>query len=240
MFELTKIDRDLAENVSIFFVEEPSPVSLRKLKNPFKFTTASTNAVATIDKSGFPTGPGRLLLQFPPKIISDGKSADWKEEPRASYEPLVIWQGASARRITIELTYIIDGGIFNAAMVALLTKKIKGYFYRDIQSTGGIIQIPLLMLQFYDHVGKKQAAAFRMLDVGITHGDTIIRDAGNFRVGAPNSASGLPIKVSGEQFLGTFPLLTKITMNCALVTRVGNQQLEKNPFLIRDPIQDWY
>lgn len=187
-FELAAIDRALAQAVQINFVEEPKPVS------------------------GFPGGAGLLKLQFPPRIVSDSKSAEWQEDYKASFEPLLNYRGAAARKITMEIVYIVDGGEFTAQTIATLTKKVKGYFYRVIQGSG---KIPIVKIKFYAHVGQTIPADFRLLDVNISHGDTIIRDAD-----------------------GTFPLMTKMTITAALTTQIVNKQDVSQ--LRNFPIGDWY
>lgn len=192
-FNLIPFDQELATNtVSIELVAQPNPIS------------------------GFPGGPGggggKLQLQFPPKITSDGKSANWQEENKGSYEPLLIWLGSNPRKVTIELTYIVDGNQFTTDVIANITKNIKAYFYREIQDNENI---PIVRLQIYNHMDPNGQADFRLLDVGFSHGDTIIQD-GN----------------------GQFPLLTKVTINAALVTQVRNKQ--EVPELQNVPPPEWY
>lgn len=193
-FELTSIDTALASAVQIDIVPEPATVS------------------------GFPQGPGGgsglVKLQFPPRIVSDTKSADWKEDPKFSYEPIVLFQGSAPRKITMELVYIVDGQQFTAQTIANITKKIKAYFYRTIK---GGSKIPIVKIRFYAHVGQVVPADFRLLDVNITHGDTIIKDKD-----------------------GVFPLLTKITINAALTTQAGPPGKQNVGNLQAKPPVDWY
>lgn len=191
-FTLIQFDQDLANAVSIEFVAQPDPIS------------------------GFPSGPGggsgRLDLQFPPKITSDSKSANWQEENKGSYEPLLIWLGSNARKVTIELTYIVDGNQFTTAAIANITKVVKAYFYREIQDNKNI---PIVKMLMYNHMDPNSSADFRLLDANISHGETIIQDGS-----------------------GQFPLLTKITINAALVTQVRGKQ--EVPSLKNIPPPEWY
>ena len=188
-FELAGIDKALANAVQINFVNDPTPVS------------------------GFPGGPGLLKLQFPPRIVSDVKTADWKEDNKFSYEPILTFQGSAARKITIEIVYIVDGQEFTAQTIAILTKKVKGYFYRTIKGGKGI---PIVKMKFYAHAGQTIPADFRLIDVNITHGETIIKDKD-----------------------GVFPLMTKMTITAALTTQAsGLQNDHKN--IKQFPIGDWY
>lgn len=186
-FELTPFDRSLTQSVQIVFVQAPDPVS------------------------GFPLGASPLPLQFPPRITSDTKSADWQETYKGSFEPQAVWKGASARKIVVELTYIVDGAQFTTGKIALITKQCKGYFYRKINKAA-----PIVKMKFYNHVGQSVPGDFRLLDVSITHGDgAIIRDGG-----------------------GVFPLLTKIVLNAALITTIDKKQ--PIPGLQDRPPVDWY
>src|SRR5882672_101550 len=142
-FNLIPFDQNLADNsVIIEFVAEPDPIS------------------------GFPSGPGggsgKLTLQFPPKITSDSKSANWQEENKGSYEPLLIWLGSNARKITVELTYIVDGNQFTTDVIANITKVVKAYFYREIKDGQNI---PIVKLQIYNHIDPNSVADFRLMDV---------------------------------------------------------------------------
>ncbi|MEM3000618.1 MAG: hypothetical protein QXU32_00670 [Nitrososphaerales archaeon] len=187
-FSLARIDNELAQSVFIEFVESPSPVS------------------------GFPIGPGILPLQFPPLIIRDSKRANWDEQPLPTYEPQTMWKGAEARNITIKIVYIVSGGMFNTSAISILTKNVKAYFYRTMT---GESTIPIVKIRFYNHVGRQIPADFRLLNVNIDHGETLIKD--NF---------------------GVFPLRTDITLDAALTTRVENKQHLRK---LRDkPPTDWY
>ena len=187
-FELLPFDASLAASVEITFSDDP-PTS-----------------------NGLPLE--KIPLQFPPRITSDSKSADWTEIPKGSWEPQAIWKGASARRITLEITYIVDGTDFKALEIATITKTFKGYFYRAIPE--GDNKIPIMKLKMYDHIGEEMPGDFRLHNVNITHGETIIND--------------------GD---GVFPLLTKITLEASLTTQIGG--IVDIPTLQNKPFSpDWY
>lgn len=191
-FSLIQFEQSLTQAVLIEFEAQPDPISSWP--------------------SGNGGGPGRLKLQFPPRIVSDSKSANWQEENKGSYEPLLIWLGSNARKITLELTYIVDGNQFTTATIANITKTVKAYFYREIQDNQNI---PIVKMVVYNHMDTGTKADFRLLDANITHGDTIIKDNA-----------------------GTFPLLTKITINAALVTQIQSKQ--EIPSLENVPPPAWY
>ena len=186
-FELTPFDRTLTQAVQIVFQENPETAS------------------------GLPLGESPLPLQFPPRIVSDTKSADWQETFKGSWEPQAVWKGAAARKVSVELTYIVDGAQFTTGRIALISKQCKGYFYREITDT-----VPIVRMKFYNHVGSAVPGDFRLLDVTVTHGDgAIIQDSD-----------------------GIFPLLTKIVLNGALITTIEHKQ--EIPGLQDRPPIDWY
>lgn len=160
--------------------------------------------------SGLPVGED-VKFQFPPKITDDTKTANWQDDDKASFEPLVTWMGSGARRITIDITYVVTGGQWTTKTISEITRQFKAYFYRTIQSGKNV---PIIKLKMYEHL--PQEADFRLHDVGISYGETLIQDeAGSI-----------------------FPLLTKIKLSASLITQVVNKQ--KVPNLKSTPPQEWY
>lgn len=191
MFELLPFDRTLTDAVEIVFkIDDNDPVQ------------------------GLPLGETPLPLQFPPRITSETKSADWNEIYKGSWEPQAIWKGASARKITLELTYIVDGAQFGTQEIATITKQVKGYFYRAIPEDSN--SIPRMTLKMYNHVGEELPGDFRLHEVNITHGESIIQD--------------------GD---GVFPLLTKIIMTASLTTQIGGI-VDINTLQTSPISPDWY
>lgn len=224
-FSLIPIDSTIISNhVSIVFRTDPAPES-----------------------EGFPLGEMPLPLQFPPKITDDSKTANWNDIDQCTYEPIPIFKGSSARRITIEIVYIVTGsalpgqtsggtvgraagvatgagaGTSNAwttEYIAKCTKQIKAYFYRSIAAGKNI---PVVLIRFYNHVGSGSSgpqAAFRLTDVGITHGETLINDS-----------------------QGVFPLFTKVRMTALLTTQTKTGDEVKPKFDVNVPAKPkavWY
>jgi hypothetical protein len=190
-FALQGIDRDVIEQVSIEFDPEPAPVA------------------------GFP-GATTIPLQFPPRITDDTKTANWKEIDVKSYEPQAIWMGASARKITMQFQYIVAGGKFGVFEIQDIARTFKAYFYRNMEN---VKALPRVVVKFYNQVGIGQAS-FRLTDVNITHGDTLIKQGSE-----------------------VWPLLTTIKVGAYLVTNIGGkgqQPKQKIPQLDTFPRQEWY
>lgn len=185
-FQLNNIDQQVNEEATIELVRDPNPVS------------------------GFIGSATKVPIQFPPHIVDDTKSANWSEDPVATFEPIAIWNGSLPRKISIELTYIVTGGAFSTFSIPIICQNLKGYFYRSIQST----TIPIAKIKIYNHM-TSPGSTWRLLDVNISHGETIISDGS-----------------------GTFPLLTKIKIGAALVTNIdGKMKLANLP---QKPLSSWY
>lgn len=228
-FSLVPIDSTIIQNhVSIVFKGDPKPTG-----------------------DGFPLGGDQPLpLQFPPKITDDTKTANWNDIDVQSYEPLPIYKGSAARRITIECVYIVTGAAngnkatngFNGSSaggvqaggnisqgtnwstkyIAQVTKQVKAYFYRSIAAGDNI---PIVKIRFYNHVGEGSGGpegSFRLTDVNISHGETLINDRE-----------------------GVFPLFTKVRMTALLVTQIrAGDETAKQPKLDvavpQKPKKQWY
>lgn len=80
----------------------------------------------TDDKGNF--GP-KVDFQFPPKVLSDSRRADYSTIATmpSQTEPLVQWAGADSRKITLQITYIADG-IFDCNRIHAQLRLIRGYF----------------------------------------------------------------------------------------------------------------
>lgn len=94
-----------------------------------------------------------IIFQFPPILTSDQKSANWEEIDVRSYEPLMIWKGASARKISINFIYIVtgNGGGWTIDKINQQIQSIKAYFYRSMEQAG-IEFVPHVELMFGKHV----------------------------------------------------------------------------------------
>ena len=160
--------------------------------------------------SGFPGGGEQIPIQFPPHVVDDTKSANWVEEPVATFEPIAIWNGSLPRKITVELTYIVTGGKFTTKSIAEIAQHFKGYFYRSIQAT----KMPIVKMTIYNHMTQPNST-WRLLDVSISHGETIIKDDA-----------------------GIFPLMTKIKFGAALATNIDKKM--NVPNLPDKPLVGWY
>jgi hypothetical protein len=178
-FEILPADKAICDTIDIRISANPDPID------------------------GGPPGFGaKIPLQFPPKFMSDGKSANWKQVKATSYEPVIIYQGSNARAISIEITYINDGDKFKGSKIADIEKMIKAYFYRRQEDS--VVNSPMIEIRrFYSavHPTSGELTTWRAKDVDIQHGDGII------------------LAVDGSPY----PLSSKVTLNLETYTQLGGR-----------------
>lgn len=169
-------------------------------------------------------GFATVRLQFPPKITTDGKSAEWQLEQKTSYEPYAVFKGATSRNITLIVKYVVTGGQFDVDTVASQVRLFKGYFYRTLATQDQSEKLPLVELEVYDVIPlQERLSTWRMMDVSIDYSETLVKDAGG----------------------GIFPLVTTITSNLELFTqaadiKTGKDPKNKVPELPSRPFLEWF
>lgn len=182
-----------------------------------------------------PVGSGRdafelcpANVQFPPKLMSDSKSANWKEKEVGAYEPIAVWFGAGSRDIKIELEYVVPSKIWTPKKVAGITRDIKRYFYKA-RLAAQFDVYPVVQIKWFDIV--PSVANFRLIDYSAEFSDNIINYDG-----------------------GIWPQHTKISMALKMQTRVSiesgpesgpdSEQGEFTEALTADPLKpikaEWY
>lgn len=120
---------------------------------------------------------GKVLFQFPPKIVSDNKGGDWKEKSQMNAEPFAIYYGGKPRTITMEWTYIVTGGDWGIDKISENVKKTRGYFYKMGGDTGG--KLSKLVIKFYAYNvvgGGGRPWTFRMDDISVKHSTTMVTE----------------------------------------------------------------
>lgn len=156
MFEIAPIDNTLVSNRALvkLFIDSATPIS------------------------GFEDGQ-EVFFQFPPKITSDNKSANWKNIPvPLAYEPIVMWEGNDTRKISIKWEYVVtnsttNGKTWNINTISKMSRTIKSYFY-----TGGLVPnlLPVFKLALYNNVPtlNSQESTWRGMNISIKPGKSII------------------------------------------------------------------
>lgn len=205
-FEINEIDKNLVEG--IIFKLDRDTVGLPR-----------DGAISVGDK-----GAGVIPFQFPPRITGDSKDNKWTDIHNThAWEPVKMWEGSNARRITLQAIYVATGSTINGvswtpANVALVTRAYKQYFY----SQPGDRVFPAVELKMYEHVPQSAQgnAKFRMMNVNIKPGSEIIVVEG-----------------------AIFPLRVEVDITLEQTTRIvkddGEAKLEHGN-LPDFPPQDWY
>lgn len=131
------------------------------------------------DAGGGASEAHKVQFQFPPKIINDSRSSDWKEDgggPNAG-DKIAVFQHADPRRITIEWSYIVGFNNWSVADIKDELKTLRGYFRNPfIEGSGPTAMSPLVIEVLLWDVGGDAPMSFRMREASIKHRPTIVRD----------------------------------------------------------------
>lgn len=127
-------------------------------------------------------GAGEVPFQFPPRLTGDSKDNRWKSiHDTFAWEPVKMWEGSNARRLTLHAVYVANGATINDVQwtpqnVATTTRAFKQYFYAQPSER----VFPAIELVLYDHVPVSSLgnAKFRMMNVNVKPGSEIIQVEG--------------------------------------------------------------
>ena len=153
-----------------------------------------------------------MEFQFPPRITSDNRKGNWEEGELRGVEPVAVFATSGARDISINWTYIVDGGVWTAQRVSNNIKKLRGYFARLKGEEGKPTKTSreLLVVKFkmwrHGDPGKPMTARIKSIDV--KHGETIVCDNVDNIAGSSDCSSG-----------HIFPLKSDITVDLKLWTK---------------------
>lgn len=140
---------------------------------------------------------GKVELQFPPKILSDGKSSNWQEDHRYGYEEFALWRGSFARKVSIEIIYLVWAS-WTVEKIEEEVLKIKEHLY--VSRPGVLDKVPFFSLEGYRVVdATKKTPKFRLMDVSIENSREYVGKGVNH-----------------------WPLKTTINLSCKLITREGS------------------
>lgn len=127
---------------------------------------------------------GIVEFQFPPVVKGDTKSANWQTEDQASFEPVAIFRGSNARKLSLQWEYVVVSRTNSGTLkwtIDRITKSLrnlKSYFYITVQE--GIATFPLVQLKLFEYAplsGDKNST-WRMNSVNITPSGPIISSNG--------------------------------------------------------------
>lgn len=153
----------------------------------------------TIPSADSGGGNADIILQFPPKINTDSKAANWQEDMRYGSEEFAMWKGAKARIVNIELNYVVWGSIWTQDKIQQSVQKIKQHLY--VSGVGVKDKVPFIFIEGWNviKVGEKSKPAFRLMGVNITYSKEYVGSGKNY-----------------------WPLHTKIDLQCKLFTKEGS------------------
>lgn len=140
----------------------------------FELLNADRAAIDQVDIRGDPSGfkLNSSNIQFPPKLLRDSKSANFKESNAASYEPFKVYSGSNARAISIEFQWVV-GGNFTASKIWDTVNGVKSYFYTGYLGSG-LEQYPAVIINdFYNYI-HDQRTSWRMTNLDISFGEELI------------------------------------------------------------------
>jgi hypothetical protein len=138
-----------------------------------------------------------IPIQFPPRITSETKNPTWDEEPIFSYEPIAIFKGSEARKLNVEIKYVVTSanGEFNPDNIANICRSIKSYAYNI--GTDSEKAFPTVTVSWPRILPGK--CACRLTDLNIEYSEAMV----------------------GGSSSGFFPLVTTITFALHVVTKIG-------------------
>lgn len=166
-----------------------------------------------------PSNGESLAFQFPPMISSENKSSNWSSEGNATvaWEPITIWKGATAKKITFKAEYIVsDSGEkgWNAQRIDRILKEFKRINYGSTKAIGSI---PNYTINLYNTV-IGQGAQFKIRDVSVNYSETLVVDRSTQMV---------------------YPLKSELSFTGDLVTRINDKQ-QVGDIKTQVPKVEWY
>ncbi len=129
----------------------------------------------------------RVPFQFPPKVTSDSKAGDWKEEAKRGLEPTVVWTSGKSRTLAIEWTYIVGekgpgGYIYTTEFIKQTVAWLRAYYIE--KNVKGVGEDLIAKLKLWLIGGTKEYAV-RFLTIDVTHGKSIVVPDGNVNLAFP-------------------------------------------------------
>lgn len=165
---------------------------------PFKLQQADTTAISQVMITGNPStftlGPS--TLQFPPKVLKDGKTANFKEQNAQSYEPFKLYSGSGPRILVIECQWVA-GGQFPPSTIQNTLGNVKGYFYTGYLGSGVVTYPAVIITKLYQIINTR--TSWRMTNLDITYSEELVQINSQY-----------------------FPLHSKMTMSLESATQLGN------------------
>lgn len=124
-------------------------------------------------------GGDEIEFQFPPRITSDSKSSNWREDSSASYEPTATYLGSTARSIKLSTEYIIYGE-WTGEKINNAIRNLKSNIYlknADIIKS----RAPYIELEMYGYIPAAGIrSTWRIMDVSVVPSKEIVESGDNW------------------------------------------------------------
>lgn len=119
---------------------------------------------------------GVVQFQYPPEIISDGRSGDWVEIPTRAKEPIAVLKVPSPRIIIVKATWIVDADSgWPASKIATQLLVLRGYMMINWDEDDALVA----KIRMGQAGGKKEQSC-RIKDVSIKYSRTQVGKGNDF------------------------------------------------------------
>lgn len=151
---------------------------------------------------------GSLIFQFPPKILSDGRKAQWEEGSVPGREPVAVFSTSGAREFALVITYIVDStedkvGTFSPNRISQITHFLRGYYAMGRNTAD---QRNYVVKFKYIGYGGKDPISCYIRGIDVKHSDTII--------------------LNPDTEIRSFPLRTDITLDMRIWSSADEESLQ--------------
>lgn len=180
--------------------------------------------------------PQEIAFQFPPKILSDNRKAQWQEGELPGNEPVATYVKSGAREITFTATYIIDGQSWTAERISTIVRDLRGYFSRTSDANRLGWRNLIVYFKMWRHGGEREMSC-RIGSVNVKHSETVVLPC-TASVGVPLTTS--PGNIDAVRAAMAYPLRTDITIDLKLWTKGGPIKAQNLAGLVTEETPDWY
>jgi hypothetical protein len=172
-------DRNILENFSILF-NFVSAFGLNRRPNDPEGDVLTVSLVRN-----WP-----LPLQFPPKITKHERAFTLITTKQPGQEPFVTFKENDGQKLSLEFSYIVEGGFWTGARISSILKKLRSYPI-TFRAEGTFKNLRVFIPKFwlfggYDETGNyKDLAAlapFVFESISISHTDTLVADRASGRI----------------------------------------------------------
>ena len=228
---LVPSDKLLYESASLVLADAPDPGGGGGGKGGAGSSTPQTTA-----------GKVTIYFQFPPKMVSDNRSGNWKEGELRGKEPIANFVTSGPREMSLQWSYIVEdrsvnGSGWTTKQIAQNVRNLRGYFAR-VRNAGDQRNL-VVQLGLWAHTadldnpdGPNYQMSCRIKNVNVKHSVTMI---------IPTSASspGAPPQLVPKL---AYPLRTDVSLEIRLWTNLiaADGKATDIKSIAADELPNWY